>query len=578
MPARKLLKSVERARVASQRPHSDGFKRSRVIAAVLICALLLTTWLSYIQHVGTMVESPQPDITAAVPQPKATAPSYPISGYFITANSRDMANYKKLQDVKASGGDTVITFGTPLQPANLESVPRECVANGQNCAQIAAGALSVDRYFTFLDGSNWEKTALKCPNDRKVTNGGKAFTVLVLPKVGQGCTSSDGRYDVVVAGGGNSSEIDASRSLSNAATKLGMKFYAGMPAPAKRIDIPYLPDATYQATFSAFTDRFLAYQASVNDVPGLAGFYHHTEMPLTDSNAFDSVLALYRSQNSAIHRHLPTRQALVSPYIDARMDAGITLDKAQNGIRRIAGTSSGLVLNIAIQDGMGTGKGGAFSGSEATSAVDPFAATIVGKGTWGSKYIAPNRDYFAAAAIGVSGTGAVLWANLEGMAPATNTNACADSLRGQTTKARLDRQLQQMGPAKKIISFMWDPYFICKGSGISLNRQIQSGLTTPIITDINFRPDTGQIQVFGFNLSGSMVTLEWADITGKPNEKTIKGSSYNSAYGMQNDMNPKLQTLNANFGVATLTSSKNYSVRVTNGWGKISTEFRSARP
>ena len=156
-------------------------------------------------------------------------------------------------------------------------------------------------------------------NDRNVTNNGQSYSVLVLPKIGQGCTSSDGKYDVVVVGGGSSSAVDPSRSLADAATKLGMKFYAGMPAPAKRADLPYLPDVSYQGTLALFTERFLSYQAAANDVPGLAGFYHHTEMPLTDSSTFDSVLALYTSQNRAIHRIFPARQAIVSPYIDARV-------------------------------------------------------------------------------------------------------------------------------------------------------------------------------------------------------------------------------------------------------------------
>lgn len=579
MPSLKMIQIPDRIQGALRRRLPKSLRRPAAIAAALMCALLVTALLSVIQQTEAKVQPPAPSATATSPKPFAVEPSYPITGYFISASSRDMTNFKKLEDVKASGGDTVITFGTALQPVTLESIPPECAVNGKNCAQVAAGPLSVDRYFTFLDGSNWGKSALKCPNDRQVTNGGQSYSVLVLPKVGQGCTSSNGRYDVVVVGGSSSSAVDPSKSLSSAATKLGMNFYAGLPAPAKRLDLPYLPDDTYQGTFSLFTDRFLAYQASVNNVPGLAGFYHHTEMPLTDSEAFDSVLALYRTQNSAIHRYLPTRQAVVSPYIEARVGGGTTLEKARNGIRKIAGTSSGLVLNIAIQDGMGTGKGGAFTGSEADSSVDPFAATIVGKGTWGNKYLAPNRDYFAAAAVGVSGTGAVLWANLEGMAPATDKNACADSLRGQTTKTRLDRQLQQLGHAKKVISFMWDPYFTCKGSGTPLKNQIQSGLTTPIITEVTFSPDTGRVEVVGFNLAGSTVTMRLTSNKGQRVEKSVKVSNFNSAYGVQNDMNPKLQKLAANVISATkLNLSNTYSVWVTNGWGERSTEYRSKLP
>ncbi|MCP1415200.1 hypothetical protein [Paenarthrobacter sp. A20] len=577
MPLRKLPECEASPNWSKKLRFLTGIRRSLAALAGLSVAILATAGLSSVQHDGAKVETAETHSSEAAskPTPKLADPTYPITGYFISASSRDATNYKKLADIKASGGDTVITFGISLQPATLESLPHDCLINGKNCARVAAESLSVDRYFTFLDGSNWGSSALKCPNDRKVTHKGQSFSVLVLPKLGQGCISSNGKYDVVVVGGSSSSAIDPAHSLAKAATQLGMKFYAGMPAPAKRTELPYLPDISYQETLTAFTERFLSYHATTNDMPGLAGFYHHTEMPLTDSPAFDSVLALYRVQNRAIHRYLPTRQAVVSPYIDARVDGGISPEKARKGIRRIAQTAGGLVLNIAIQDGMGTGKGGAFSGSDANSAVDPFAATIVGEGSWGNKYLAPNKDYFSAAAAGISGTGAVLWANLEGMAPATTANGCADSLRGQTTKARLDRQLQQMGTAKKVVSFMWDEYFTCEGTGTPLKKQIESGLRTPIITDTYFFPESGRVEIVGFNLRGSTATLKWASRKGQPLEKVAKAISLNTAYGLQKGMNPKLQMITVNIGATTTTAKGTYSVNVTNGWGVKSTEFRS---
>lgn len=508
------------------------------------------------------------------PKPKVPAPNYPISGFFISASARDAANYQKLSDIKKFGGDTVITFGTLLKQTPLDSLPTGCLINGTNCARVAAGTLSVERYFTYLDGSNWDSSALKCPNDRRVTAKGQSYVILVLPNAGQGCTSTNGKYDVVVVGGGDSSATDPSISLAAAATKLRMKFFAGLPAPAKRTDLAYLPDVSYEATLMRFTDRFLQYQATANDVAGLTGFYHHTEMPLTDSKAFESVLSIYTSQNRAIHRVLPTRQAIISPYIDARVGKpGTSVEEARNGARRIAQTSGGVRLNIAVQDGMGTGKGGAFTSSEATSPVDAFAASIVGKGTWGQKYVAPNRDYFLAAAAGINGTGAVLWANVEGMAPATKFNPCGDNFRGQTTKARIDRQLQQVANSKKVVSFMWDSYFTCEGTGTPLRSQVASGLSTPIVTDATFRPDTGQVKVVGFNLEGSEVTVRWTPIRGTPHEKTASISGINSAYGLENGMNPKLEMINVNVGPTSIKTSTNYSVKVTNGWGAEATEF-----
>ena len=553
--------------------------RQRVtLLAALSAAALMLGGVSFFSRTEIGVQRVEPPGLAAgkVPDQKAPDQTYPISGYFIMASSRDASNKKKLADIKALGGDTVITFGTSLQPAALASLPDDCLIDRKPCARVAAGSLSVDRYFTFLDGSNWGNPALKCPNDRSVTNNGQAYVVLVLPNSGQGCTSPDGKYDVVVAGGGSSSGVDPSHSLATTATELGMKFYPGMPAPVRANEHEYLPDLSYQATLTVFTERFLSYQAKANDLPGLAGFYHHTEMPLTDSSVFDPILDLYTSQNRSIRRILPTRQAIVSPYIDSRTaSTGISLEKAKAGIRRIAATSSGLVLNIAIQDGMGTGKGGAFSSSEANSAVDLFAATIVGQGPWGSKYIAPNKDYFAAAAEGISGTGAVLWANVEGMAPVTNANTCGDSRRGQTTKARLDRQLQQVANAKKVVSFMWDSYFTCKGTGITLREQVESGATTPIVTDTTFEASTGEVEVFGFNLEGSRVTVKWTNQKGQKVEKSLEARTWDSKYGMQKDLNPKLERITVSVGGTNFNDSRDYDVKLTNRWGRTAPEFYS---
>ncbi|MEO3942024.1 hypothetical protein V3C41_13165 [Paenarthrobacter nicotinovorans] len=514
-----------------------------------------------------------------VPNQKPPEPSYPISGYFITGSSRDATNYTKLADIKEFGGDTVITFGSSLRPASLETIPSDCVIEGMNCAKVAGESVSVDRYFTFLDGSTWNDSALKCPRDRKVTSNGQSYSVLVLPTAGTACNSPNGKYDVVVAGGGSPSASDPSRSLAAAATKLGMKYFAGMPAPVKRKDLAYLPDLSYLQTLGLFTERFLQYQASANNVGGLAGFYHHTEMPLTDSHTFDSVLTLYKSQNRAIKRFLPTRQAIVSPYIDARVNkTGISVEEARLGSKRIAQTAEGVGLNIAVQDGMGTGKGGAFTNLEADSGVDPYAATIVGNGAWGAKYLAPNRDYYLAAAAGTVGTNAVLWANLEGMAPATKMNTCGDSLRGQTTKARIDRQLQQVANAKKVISFMWDSYFTCKGTGTPLKGQVESSRTTPIITDTSFRPGTGELQIVGFNIRGGNARVKWTGGGGQPLERSARAAASDAAYGLQKGLNPKLEKITVFVGPTTLNASGVYSVRVTNGWGVASVEYLSQLP
>jgi hypothetical protein len=498
----------------------------------------------------------------------ASPPHYPISGYFITANADASANREKLEEIQAVGGDTVITFGTLLRPSSQEDLPADCTIDGISCAKVVVGALQVNRYFTYSDGADWDKTTLLCPRDRNVSANGKSYTILVLPTEGKGCTSPAGSYDVVVVGGNDSSAEDPAIALAKAATELHMDFFAGLPAPVKRTDVEYLPDLSYAQTLNLFTERFLRYQAEKNDVSGLAGFYHHVEMPISSSAFFDPILSLYQMQNEAIHRLLPTRSAIISPYIESRRSASsVSPDVAGPAMRKIAQTSSGLKLNIAIQDGMGTGKGAAYPDSESGSAVDEFAATIVGNGTWGQKYMAPNVDYFRSAAAGVSGTGAVLWANMEGMAPATEKNTCSSSLRGQTTLERMDRQLQQLGASTKVISFMWDPYFTCKGTGTPLKTQMASGFKAPIVTESTLNQEGRVLNITGFNISGGEATVSWKLNDGRIEKFTSKTSIADARSSGPGSRNPELETLTFSLDDTSIDSGTPYTINVTNQWG-----------
>jgi hypothetical protein len=370
---------------------------------------------------------------------------------------------------------------------------------------------------------------------------------------------------VVISG----QQTSISVSVAKAATALGMKFYAGMPAPVKSTTVTYIPDLTYQSTFTNFTARFLQYQAKVNNVAGLAGFYHHTEMPVGNGSVWNAVLTVYSIQNAAIAKYMPTRSALISPYIDSRSaySAHITLDQARQGIRNIAGTANGVRLAIAPQDGMGTGKGAAFFSSDSGTNVDQFAASIVGAGTWGSQYVASSRDYFSAMAEGIDGTGVELWANMEGMAPATSQNQCDGNYRGQSYKARHDKQLQVLGNSPvKIISYMWDPFYTCTGTWAPLLDQMKAGSMTPVITDSIFYGN-GDVLVTGQNLSGGTVQVKWTDKYGRVFDKTVSAINYNASYGKQQGINPRLESVTARLGTTSLGSGKYYYINVTNGSG-----------
>lgn len=508
----------------------------------------------------------------------APAPVYPISGYFIYGSTSDATNMKKLSDIKALGGDTVITFGSRLKPATLADIPVDCRVNGVNCAQAASAGVKVNRYFTYYDYSLWGTKALVCPRDLSITSNGQPFTILVLPNQGSTCTSSNGLYDVVVVTGAtNPGTAGINVSVANAATSLGMHYYAGLPVPANNADTPWLPDLSYFPALTQFTDRFLRYQKAAINLPGLAGFYHSYEMPVTDVAHYDPVLSLYRMANQAIARVLPGRDAVVSPYLDARRTGSYTTTRVRDGAEKIALTASGVHLAIAIQDGMGTGKGGAYFGNEANTPVDQFAAAIVGSGTWESKYLAPVRDYFLAAATGVDGTGAELWANMEGMAPKTSLNPCDSNGRGQTTKARIDRQLQQLGNySMKTISYNWDTYYSCTGTWAPMSERLKTFNMTPIITDSIFYGN-GDVLVTGHNLSGGTVNIKWTDTFGRTFEKTVTASSYNPDYGKQRGINPLLESVTAKLGSTSLGIGKYYMINVVNSAGVKNDAFYSDR-
>ena len=523
--------------------------------------------------------------TVLGPPAQATpANNYPISGFFIAASTNDQANVDKLKAIKAVGGDTVVIFGNQMKPAAIDSSGRitregkadsaftDCKIDSAPCAPAVTAGLRIGKTFIFSNGSHFGGSALKCPADKNITSNGRLYTLLVIPTAGSSCTSSNGVYDLVAIYSGRATDADPALSVSRAATTLSMKVYAGMPAPVKRTDLPWLPDTSYLATFGKFTERFILFHASDNNVAGLAGFYHHTEMPLSTAG-FDSILSVYRTQNTAIKNYLPSRGALVSPYIDARRTAAGrgTPATATIAARNIANTASGIRLNIAIQDGMGTSKGGAYMGSEAGSSVDKYAAAYMGSGSWASKYIAPTGDYYAAAKAGIAGTSAQLWANVEGMAPSgpSTANTCGDEKRGQTTTARLARQIQQLGQnTAKTISFMWDDYFTCVVNGKTLASQLAGN--DPVIANASVRPaSNGEIVLAGYNLSGSKVTIKYADSRGAMQSRTAKVASYDSRYGAaRTGTDPRMESARFQVGNFVIKSGSFYTVSVTNAAGK----------
>lgn len=494
----------------------------------------------------------------AAPAFPAAPAANPVSGFFVSAASSDADNAAKVRQIKAAGGDTVVTFGSTLRQGSLDAAGRlrtgdevdpaftACRVDGEPCAAAVTEGVDVRRVLTFANHSHFTKGALQCPQDRAITSNGQRFTLLLLPTEGDGCRSPDGQYDLVAVHGGPAKGVDRTTSLLRAADQAGVDVYVGMPSVEKRTDVAWLPDMSYDDTLARFTDRFLRYHKSAGSTAALAGFYHHTEMPVAAGEVWEPVLDLYRLQNQAIAEHFPRKAALVSPYLDNRREANPGLDRGQleakteRGARAIARTAEGVPLAIAVQDGMGTGKGGTYLVNEAKSPVDAPAASLVGEQTWRSAYLMSVSDSFRAAKAGLEGTEASLWANVEGMTPEVGDDGCAnDQERGATTKGRLDQQVQGVGRfTAKNISFMWEPFYTCQVGQRTLAQSITRQDDTPLVVNALMNTKKDVLWLSGYNLAGSRATVKYVDTDGKVHEATAGISGHSPDYGDRAGLDP----------------------------------------
>lgn len=570
--------------------HRCVLRAALVVALALVAAPALTG-LTAPASARAASTAPSPAAPAATAQP--------ISGFFVAAGTTDADNAAQLAQVKAVGGDTVVTFGTTLRAGSVDSAGRlrtggtvdpaftPCRIDGLPCGEVMTEDGDIRGVFTFANHSHFSKAALQCPADRTLTSKGQRFTLLKIPDQGSGCTSENGKYDLVAIHGGPTKAVDRTTSLLRAADQAGVRVYVGMPSPQKRTDVAWLPDLSSRDTLTKFTDRFLREHKSRGHTSALAGFYHHTEMPVAgDPDVWSPVLELYRLQNLAVARTFPGKSALVSPYLDNRRsaNAGLSGDqlatRTQTGARAIAQTASEVPLTLALQDGMGTGKGGAYLANEATSPVDPHTAAFVGEGSWGSAYLMSVSASFHAARKGLEGTGATLWANVEGMAPEDGgDNTCGTGQqRGQTTKDRLDRQVQSVGRyTAKNISFMWDPFYTCQVDGRSLADTMRRLGATPVITNAALDPERDVLWLAGYNLADSSATVKYVDTEGRVRKTTSDLSVFSADYGQRTGLDHGMQSADYPVDLNGPQEGKIFIVSVTNGDGVTSSNNFSLR-
>lgn len=500
--------------------------------------------------------------------------SQPIGGYFIYASSNAETNAKKLDVIKATGADTIITFGSRLRPITLDgngyiytdgvldATYKDCIMNGRTCVSAMQTKVTLNRVFTYNDKSRWNGKAIKCGNDLTVSSNGKSYTLLTIPTVDNGCSSANGLYDLVVIAN-TPEQDDAHTALSAGANSRGMKYYAGLPAPVYDAKNNWLPDLSYMATMEKFTDRFMLEFSSKYNTPGLGGFYHHFEQNL--ASAWKNTLDLYSMQNRMIAKHFGTsKYAMVSPYIDSRRSKGNTPEVIASNMMKIVATAQGVPMIMAPQDGVGSGFGALYYPTEANNPVDRYNIPFVGAGTNNDLYIAPFDEYYKAMNKALQGTGVQFWGNLEAFSSSKDgSNICTNqNNRGSTTKDRLNKQIQLGTPhTTKNISFMWDDYYTCKlSNGSTLGAEMLSRKADPIVVSASL--DGGSLSVTGFNI-GANISIEGNGIKEKLN--VIR---QNNEYGSTSGGNPGLDRTVLSLPSGGLKTSGLYTISASTSAGE----------
>lgn len=396
-----------------------------------------------------------------------------LSGFFISAGSNDKANNNLLQDIKKSGGDTVITFGYTLEKSNYTAAKSglfaSCSVGKEKCIDKAKKGISVRNYLVYKGNTKFTSKIKKCSKDIFTSVQSRSYAFFVVPV--SGTCSNAKKFDIVAT---TSSGLVKEDNITKNTQSLGMKHYLGLPAPSKDLKQTWLPDTSYLGTMNDFTQRFVR----SNSTNGLAGYYQHREMPMSVHSSWNGMVSLFKEQNGAVAKSAPShaKRVLISPYMDARKKMNQTPEQAKSAIKKMASTKNGLnELIIAPQDGMGTGKGSAYRETKWKGKVDPFARTVVGDVYNSQAYFANTQTYYSQMKDGLKGVkGVKLWANIESMAPVitsgANKNVCStghNSSRGFTWVSRLKEQVTSAKPhTSKRISYHWN-YLSCSRNGAS---------------------------------------------------------------------------------------------------------------
>ncbi|GGP05171.1 hypothetical protein LDL08_05730 [Nonomuraea glycinis] len=482
----------------------QGFVRVALAVTVVVLAVVPDTVVTAItRSLGAEVTCPPRDTRVTTP--------YPITGYWVIPRPDRCVTQRLVEAVHGVGGDTIITFGARILPAEVDGDGRVtgdlagdfagCVENGKPCyraALEAAPGRTIGRVYTYLTTERFGDAVLRCPGlDRRIESGGRTYYRLMLG----GCDA--GRHDLLLI----AADGDGVGNLLAEAAAYGMRVFPGLPVPPRDPGKPWLPDLAHLPALNELTARVLAdYRQRYATSAALGGVYQSFELAMRDRADDDAIIALYAAQHEVVAAAMPGTKIMVSPFWDARRGRGFPVEQVGKGFADIAGTRAGAPMAIAIQDGRGVGKVPVYGADEVDASVGPRLAPMVGERTHRQAYHGSTRDYVAEAARHVE-PGVELWVNVEVFEPTQAAGECGRAnpfpLRGRATKSRVDEQVAAVGGnATKIIAYGWDPFLTCRSDDAtpSLSDDLAADWRQPIIADARW---TGAgITVEGYRLGG----------------------------------------------------------------------------
>ncbi|MCK5797547.1 MAG: hypothetical protein KAI47_10210, partial [Deltaproteobacteria bacterium] len=527
---------------------------------------------------------------------KISAP-YPIHATWMY--NRSACQWQDtLEAFHRQGGKAVWQFGPGFEVRSasfLKSDPKSkftnCKEGSAHCVDKAWADLhavnasnKVANYLTYAFKDNFSKTILRCPAlDRKITVGKRTYWRLVLPHnpatIPFTCNFNGGTFDILFVW---SEGADAKEPLLRVADKLKMNVFMAMPQMPHKDGAGWDVEMSLRPAFLEWSHRVLSdYKSRHGAHASFVGIYQTFEVRLTESGG-DRVYDTYGKVAKLVHGVLPGKIFALSPYWSVKTSSSNpTVTSAAKGFKRLA--RQGVDL-IAPQDGRGVGSSGLFWPYEKDtkiSTVDPLFVTnplVNGSHSFAQEFTAPTRELFAAVQGAVhdlksqEGRTVTLWVNVEAFESYLDPKSHPGDLDypkrliRRTEKQRIDRALTHEGAyGARIISFMWDPFFISKTGGYALtvHDEITKDFARPIASQAFFWKKNLVVHGFHLAVPGTKFKLTWFDSAWKSRSLTLSPGTRVAGWGASHDRSPLLDEVWLAFDSSTVSLAPHFFVHIT---------------